>query len=79
MTTISSEFPRRLDEAVVAANRALGVTPGHVSGGGVVDDLDERTMDLHEAGIQLLLAVESLQNWSVEVTRALASLGVDVQ
>lgn len=74
---VNREFLTSLDRAAVAANKALGVTPGRRNGA-LSDDPAEATVDLHDAAVELLRAVESLQNWAWDVTRELQSLGIEL-
>ncbi|MCU1408496.1 MAG: hypothetical protein JWM23_576 [Microbacteriaceae bacterium] len=77
MATITPDFTSGLSAAVLAANRALGVSPS-APHGAQVDDAIGRTDDLHDAAREMLTAIENIQNWQAEVNHALRELGIYV-
>jgi len=74
---INRDFLASLDAAALAARQALGVSASAPNGALALDPADA-TPDLHEAAVELLRAVEYLQNWAWDVTRELQARGVEL-
>jgi hypothetical protein len=74
---ITPEFLQILDNSLIQSAKWLGIESG-LAQGGVAEDVEERTMDLHGALVEQHRALEALHNWAHEVSRALRESGHDV-